>query len=457
MIKSFAIKNTDLESNIFPNYYLFKEKIKSFSKRKDIVSFSLGDKDVLKILTDGEHAGQKFIPTGALFIKNSSVKRYSINEFDGFYISHEKNNILKRSKLVKDDILFTTIGFYLGVAALVNSNVENANINQNVVRMRVNSEFTTPQYLACFLNSKLVRFQIENLFSGTYPILTYPKIKSLKIFIKNRNVEQLVTDKLIQAEEKNVQSLKLIKEAQSLFLKALNIDFVSIKNRMFYAINSKQFANDDMMTPSFYYPLYTKTTNEIAKQNKCEMLGDLANFGNGDEVGSINYKTYLNRKESDIPFIRTSDLVNYDFDLYPDFYIDKSIYSEVGQNINKDEILFSKDGKIGILAMTTEFDKCILSSGILRIIPKTNKINPHYLFIALSTKEVGMYQALRRTVVASTIPHLREDRIGDFSIPILKNQKEIIKLTETAFKLRDERKILITESRLLIEESLEVV
>ena len=90
MIKSFAIKNTDLESNIFPNYYLFKEKIKSFSKRKDIVSFRLGDKDVLKILTDGEHAGQKFIPTGALFIKNSSVKRYSINEFDGFYISHEK-------------------------------------------------------------------------------------------------------------------------------------------------------------------------------------------------------------------------------------------------------------------------------------------------------------------------------------------------------------------------------
>ena len=407
MIKSFAIKNEDLESNIFPNYYLFKQKIKSYSKREDIVSFSLGEKDVLEILTDGEHAGQKFVEEGALFIKNSSVKRYGINEFDGFYITHEKNNSLKRSKLQKDDILFTTIGYYLGVAALVNSNVENANINQNVVRIRINSKFTTPQYLSCFLNSKFVRFQIDNLFTGTYPILTYPKIKSLKIFIKNKNIEKLVTDSLILAEEKALKSLNLIKEAQELFLKSLNVDFSLVKKDIFYAVDYNQFTEDDMMTPAFYFPLYTKTTKEIAKVNKCEFLGDLANFKNGDEVGSSNYKSYLNRKESDVPFIRTSDLINYDFDTYPDFYIEESIFKEINQDIGKEEILFSKDGKIGISAMTTESDKCILGSGILRIIPKRDKINPYYLFIALSIKEVGIFQAIQRTVVASTIPHLR--------------------------------------------------
>lgn len=456
MIKSFSIKNEDLESNIFPNYYLFKQKIKSFSERKDISSFSLGDQNVLEVLTDGEHAGQKFVSNGAMFIKNSSVKRYSINEFDGFYITHEKNDSLKRSKLQKDDILFTTIGYYLGVSALVNSNVENANINQNVVRIRINKQFTTPQYLSCFLNSKLVRFQIDNLFTGTYPILTYPKIKSIKIFIKDKLTEETVTDKLILAEKKNIESLKLIKEAQLLFLKLLNVDFNSIKKEKFYTINNSQFIKDDMMTPAFYYPLFAKTTMEISKNNHCELLGDLADFKNGDEVGSVNYKKYLDRKESDVPFIRTSDLVNYDFDTYPDFFIENLIYKEIGQNINKNEILFSKDGKIGMLAMTTESDKCILGSGILRIIPKEDKINPHYLFIALSIKEIGVYQAKQRTVVASTMPHLREDRIGDFSIPILKNQKEIVMLTEKAFKLKDERKVLINESRILIEKSLEI-
>jgi type I restriction enzyme S subunit len=456
MIKSFAIKNEDLESNIFPNYYLFKQKIKSFSERKDISSFSLGDEDVIEILTDGEHAGQKFVSDGAMFIKNSCVKRYGINEFDGFYITHEKNNSLKRSKLQKDDILFTTIGYYLGVSALVNSNVENANINQNVVRIRINQKFTTPQYLSCFLNSKLVRFQIDNLFTGTYPILTYPKIKAIKIFIKDKSVETLVTEKLILAEKKNIESLKLIKQGQALFLKSLNVDFSLIEKEMFYSVSNDQFMNDDMMTPAFYYPLYTKTAKEISKNNHCELLGDLADFKNGDEVGSVNYKKYLDRKESDVPFIRTSDLVNYDFDTFPDFFIEDLIYKEIGQNINENEILFSKDGKIGMLAMTTKSDKCILGSGILRIIPKQDRINPHYLFIALSIKEIGIYQAKQRTVVASTMPHLREDRIGDFSIPIIKNQDEIIKIVEKAFKLKDERKLLINESRILIEKSLEI-
>ena len=456
MIKSFGIKNKDLESNIFPNFYLFKQKIKSYSLRRDIISFSLGDKNVLQVLTDGEHAGQKFVPNGALFIKNSSVKRYSINEFDGFYITHEKNNSLKRSKLQKEDVLFTTIG-NVGISATVNENVDNANINQSVVRMRINPEFTTPQYLSCFLNSKITKFQVENLFTGNiYPLLTYPKIKSLKIFVKNKDIEKLITDKLILAENKNIESLGLIKNAQSLFLQSLNVDFTKIQKEMFYAVKSTQFESDDMITPAFYYPRYTKTTKEIAKNNRCELLGTLVDFKNGDEVGSINYKNYLERKESDMPFIRTSDLFNYDLDPYPDFFVTKHIYDEINQNIGKEEILFTKDGKIGISAMTTEYDKCILGSGILRIIPKKEKINPYYLFIALSTNEVGIYQGAQRTVVASTIPHLREDRIGDFSIPIIENQSEIIKLTKLAFQLKDERKRLINESRLLLEKSLEL-
>ena len=33
--------------------------------------------------------------------------------------------------------------------------------------------------------------------------------------------------------------------------------------------------------------------------------------------------------------------------------------------------------------------------------------------------EIGGYGAIRRTVVASTIPHLREERLRDIVIPII--------------------------------------
>lgn len=453
MIKTFSIKNEDLESNLFPNFYLFKQRIKNYSERKDITSFSLGDKNVLEVLTDGEHAGQKFVETGALFIKNSCVKRYAISEFDGFYITHEKNNSLKRSKLKKGDVLLTTIGYYVGVSAVVNSNVEAANINQNVVRMRINEKVTTPQYLSCFLNSKIVRFQIDNLFSGNiYPLLTYPKIKSLKIFVKDKKVEQKVTQCILKAEENHLKSLSLIEQAQNIFIKSLNIDFRKIKSSNFFATSNDNFDARRSMNPAYYFPLYVNTIKAIEKNNDFIRLGDVAECKNGDEVGSANYKRYLERKESDIPFIRTTDLTNYDVDLYPDFYVDKEIAKSFGQDLKAEDIIYTNDGKIGLTAMLTDSDSCIIQSHLERI--RCKEIDPYYLFIALSTKEVGLTQAKRFTVTQSTIPTIGNS-LSEFVIPKSKHEKKIIELAKEAFKLKEERKKLVNESRLLIERSMD--
>jgi len=452
MIKAFSIKNEDLENNLFPNFYLFKQKIKNYSTRKDIFSFNLGDENVLDVLTDGEHAGQKFIESGALFIKNSSVKRYNINEFDGFYISHEKNNQLKRSMLKKGDVLFTTIG-NIGISAVVGGNVKNANINQNVVRMRVNENFTTPQYLSCFLNSRIAKFQVTNLFTGNiYPLLTYPKIKSIKVFVKDKRVEKKITELLVKADENQIKALKQISEAQKIFLNSLNVNFASIPKRMFYAISNDQFAIDDMMTPAFYYPLYVNTINEIKKNNHCVLLGEIANCKNGDAVGSVNYKSYLDRKETSIPFIRTSDLVNYDIDMFPDFFIEKDIAQSFNQDLQNEDILFTIDGKIGLTAMLTEYDRCIIQSHIERI--RCTEINPYYLFIVLSTKEVGLYQSKKFTVTQSTISTI-SNNLKNFIIPFSKQEKKIIELTEQAFQLKKERKKIVNESRLMLERSLD--
>ena len=452
MIKAFAIQNTDLEINLFPNYYLFKQRIKKHSERKDIISFNLGDKDVLEVLTDGEHAGQKFVEQGALFIKNSSVKRYSINEFDGFYITHEKNNTLKRSKLQKNDVLFTTIG-NIGISAVVNENVENANINQNVVRMKINTEITTPQYLSCFLNSKITRFQVDNLFSGNiYPMLSYPKIKSLKIFIKDKKTECTITQNLIKAEQYQVEALLLIKQAQDIFVKALNIDYSKIKNSKFFATPYKQFLSNEIMNPAFYSPLVNTMLEEIKRKNKCVLLGNVAERKTGHEVGSVNYKGYLDRKETDVPFIRTSDILNYEIDTYPDFFIDKDLADSFKQNLQANDIIYTNDGKIGLCAMLTDFDKCIIQSHISYI--RATNINPYYLFIALITREVGLYQSMKHTVTQTTIPTI-SNNILNFIIPVVEKDEKIITLTNKAFELKNERKSLINESRLLLENSLD--
>jgi type I restriction enzyme S subunit len=378
--------------------------------------------------------------------------RYSINEFDGFYISTEKNNFLERSQLELHDVLFTTIGKYLGVAGVVNENLVGANINQNVVRIRLKENVVTPQYLACFLNSKVARFQIDNLFTGnTHPILTYPKIKSLKIFVKSNEIETLITKNLLKADEYHNNSINMISKAKKIFIKSLNIDFSNIKERVFYKIKYSKVMAENSMVPIFYYPLYTNAILAL-RRKKHVILGNVANCKKGDEVGSANYKLYLEREEGDIPFIRTTDFVNYDVDLYPDFFIDENIANSFEQDLQSKDILYTNDGKIGLVAMVTDQDNCVIQSHINRI--RCYGINPYYLFIALITKEIGIYQAKRYTVVQTTIPTIRNS-LEDFIIPISNKQEEIISLTQEAFKLKQKRKILVDESRLLIEKSLE--
>ena len=109
-------------------------------------------------------------------------------------------------------------------------------------------------------------------------------------------------------------------------------------------------------------------------------------------------------------------------------------------------------------------DEC---NKIKRMIPKRIRLNekakqlgitPEYLFLCLSIKEIGIYSSKRRTVVASTIPHLREERLKEIEIPILDKETitEITNLVKEAFKLKDEKKRLIADVRETMDGYFEV-
>ena len=211
----------------------------------------------------------------------------------------------------------------------------------------------------------------------------------------------------------------------------------------------------------YSYPLYVNTLKAIQRKWQTITVGEIADLKKGDEVGSDTYIGYLDKKKSDIPFVRTSDIVNYEIDQYPDFYIPKEIYGELGQDITIGDILFTNDGKIGQVGIVTEYDKFILQSHIKRIrLNKTAKdlgLSPEYVFLALTIKEIGIYQAKRYTVIQSTIPTMANN-LAKVEIPILDEDtiSEITDLVKRAFQLKDEKKRLIAEVREAMDEYFEV-
>jgi type I restriction enzyme S subunit len=457
--KSTTFRKLKVAKRFDPKYFFLEDTIDKFTNRKEFEVIKLGDKKLLKKMTDGEHAGQIFVEKGVLFIKNSSVKDFDISVNDGFYITEAKHNILKRSALKEFDVLFTTIG-HIGSSTVVPKGFGEANINQNLVKIEIDREFLDPFYLSAYLNSSLVKTQINCLFTGNiHGILTYPKVKNLEIIRPSPEFQKNISDKFQKAYTLSAKSNKLISEAIELLHAGLKIDFDKIQEPKMYSVSANNLRSKLYWLPSFYYPKYLQTIKKIQETWPCIPLGKIATIGKGDEVGSDNYNEYLEKNETDYPFIRTSDLYNYQVDLSPDFFIPKEIVEELNQDLKVNDILFSNDGKIGELAMITKSDRIIIQSHIrkIRIKSKLEKgfenITQEYIFTVLASKYLGEYQVKNNTVIQSTLPTI-SSRLSLFVIPLIDkiNIDLITDKIREANNLKEERKILIKSIRQSIED-----
>ncbi|MCK4359053.1 MAG: restriction endonuclease subunit S [Candidatus Cloacimonetes bacterium] len=404
---------------------------------------------------------ERYQNKGIPFLRISNLKYFELGTEDLVYITEEDNKANFKTILRHGDIAFSKIGT-LGKILRIGKRFPEVNISQNIIGVGLKKE-TNKNYIFAFLLSKLALLQIKkNKKKQLQDKLNLNDIRNIEVVELPKKRIKKISDLVAKAEETAEKSLSLLNKAQNLFYRKLNIDFSKIEKEKFYSVNLSDFKYVDLWTPKYSYPFYVKTLNTIKKKWKTVSLDEIATVKKGDEVGSYNYNKYLNKKDTDVPFIRTSDIVNFEVDQFPDFYIPEEIYQELKQDIRVGDVVFTKDGKVGMTGMITKNDEAIIASGMtrlrLKIEAKKYNLTQEYLFLVLSLKETGLYPAIRRTVVASTIPHLREERLKEFEIPILdKNSiNEITKLVKQAFELKEKKKKLIKEVREEIDNYFEI-
>ena len=384
------------------------------------------------------------------YIRVSDMKQPNINLMPIKYVNIKLDEIKKKYKITEKTLLLSRSG-NVGVACVPDKYAQKSIISSHIIKIQLKDDYS-PFYLEAMMNSNIGKLQIYSLINGQLiKEINRTSLAQVKIpFLKNyKDIDK----KVRESNQKHEKNLELLQQAQQLFYQKLNIDFSKIEKDNFYSVNLSDFKDADLFVPKYSSPLYVNTLKAIKEKWQTVSIGEIATVKKGDEVGSDNYNKYLDKKDSDVPFIRTSDLVNYETDQFPDFYIPKEIYQEINQDIKAGDILFNNDGKIGLVAMLTPQDKVILQSHIRRLRLKKEAIEKYnltqeYLFLVLSIKEVSQYQANRYTVIQSTIATI-SNHLLDFEIPILdKNSiNEITKLVKQAFELKDEKKRLIKEVR----------
>jgi type I restriction enzyme M protein len=157
----------------------------------------------------------------------------------------------------------------------------------------------------------------------------------------------------------------------------------------------------------------------------------------GDEVGKLTYGT------GKVPFIRTSDISNWEIKLDPKHCVSREVYERYGsrQDTRPRDILMVKDGTylIGTCALVTEHDLPMLyQSHIYKIrVLKNGNLTPFLLLAALSSDFVQ--RQIRSFCVSQDIIDSLGDKIMQLRIPIPRAWETTKRISDLVEKVVAER------------------
>ena len=197
-------------------------------------------------------------------------------------------------------------------------------------------------------------------------------------------------------------------------------------SRLGYRVLQSSITNH-ILTPRYYNPEPQEELEKLSDSHECISFKTLVEDGaieikTGDEVGKLAYGT------GSIPFVRTSDISNWEVKLDPKHGVSDEIYNQYKdrQDVREGDILMVRDGTylIGTCAYISKYDtKIVFQSHLYKIrVNKPEVISPFLLLAALSSKPaIGQIQAKRFT---QDIIDSLGNRIYELILPIPKDKKK---------------------------------
>lgn len=170
----------------------------------------LGDENVGISLVDGDRG--KNYPNGndffsskdCLFLSTKNVRKDGFDFQETMFINKEKDAILGKGKLLRNDIVLTTRGT-LGNVGFFNDKIEydNIRINSGMIIVRVTDKNIFPKYIFSLFKSEIIQEQIEAFKSGSaQPQLPIRDIKHFEIPLPPFDVQKKIAKVLGDLDDK---------------------------------------------------------------------------------------------------------------------------------------------------------------------------------------------------------------------------------------------------------------
>lgn len=310
-----------------------------------------------------------------------------------------------------------------------------------------------PYYLMVFLRCKYGFKQLFRQRELTIQYqLTLPRVKAVDVFLADDKLQKAVNRLCGKSREFQKNSNEAYQFAEQTLMEIVKCpDFSAFGTHSIKSIN-ESFTLSGRLDAEYYQPKYDALFETLSRF-KCAKLGGangLVNITKSIEPGSEAYV------EEGIPFVRVSDVSRFELS-EPEIKLRSDILPNPEVLFpQKDTILLSKDGSVGI-AYKVETPMSVITSGALLHLKIRNKstILPDYLTLVLNSPIVQL-QA-EQDSNGAIIQHWKSSEIENVIIPILEMdlQKEIVAKVQESFTLRKQSKQLLEYAKQAVEIAIE--
>ncbi len=221
-----------------------------------------------------------------------------------------------------------------------------------------------------------------------------------------------------------------------------------------YAVSFKDL-KDNILAPRAYDPEIPALLKSLESSHLLFSFGDLVkknvlSVSTGDDVGKLTYGT------GGIPFVRTSDLSNWEIKLDPKHGVSRDIYEALRkkQDVQAGDILMVRDGTylIGTCAIITKYDtEMVFQSHIYKVRVHANDLLDPYLLLAILSSSV-VQREIKSLSQTQDIINSLGNRVHDLMLPIPRDEAKRHDISQLVQKVIRERIEARELARQLVEQ-----
>ena len=415
------------------------EKIGSIDLEYEINFFSTGANLLQYNLKNKENE--------VLFFRTQHIREIFIDENNLTTIKNQKNYL----SLKKGDLLFTRVGAGVGNNTVIPSTYTNNTISDNIICLRL--KLLNPFFVSVFLNCKFGKLFLSRTQKGTARGLISRENFNGVLIPLFKNLDKFCEEAVERYYFLQNQSKELYKQAEQILLKELDLINFEPKAQLTFTITKKEVDEAKRFDAEYFQPKYKRIIEKIEnyKGGFCETR-EIINWKKGVEVGSDEYL------DEGLDFGRVSDFSKFGFDKITK-KISEKLFDELKVKFQprEDEILFTKDGTIGISYLLKEDFEGILSSAFLRLTLKEKYKNFKKECLTLILNSILCKTQVEKLSGGALIAHLKPSDFERFKFPLISQniQNQIAEKIELSHNLRKESKELLEQAKRKVEQEIE--